>query len=306
MGSNYGDRLNFPDSELVRNEYESTKDKLDDYELEDWQTESVRRRLQRIGKEQRRIMNAKITNTKKKIVTSITRRTLNKGRKGTIPFDLYENMAIRYDKETNQPNGVRYKGTLVMIRRGGKLVRNPNATVAYPNFIRDVFAASGQPKTTSEGQISAQISEASRELAPSQESIDSVKENLMERLEEAKDEVITPASVPVQLDREPTSLSGTGVVENEVDSDHEEEMEKLKGHLNSLVANKGLSIVKAEKIFFLRNNDVISGQETREIIGSLMIRHDTKSESPEEDKFIKVGYLAKEAERFAKLPSKQK
>ena len=140
--------------------------------------------------------------------------------------------------------------------RDGNFIPNPAARVAYPNFMRDVRAASGLPKTTSEGQISSQISEASGQLAPSPETVDSVREDLSRRLEEAKDESITPGIEPPP-DEETT---------NHQEGKRGRNLEEAFG-LSTEAIRKGADPEKAWRCYDLRERNIISGDEQGEILG---------------------------------------
>ena len=151
-----------------------------------------------------------------------------------------------------------------MIRgRDGNFVQNPAARVAYPNFIRDVRAASGLPETTSEGQASSQISQASSQisqasvqLAPSPQMVDSVREDLSRRLEEAKDEAITPGREPPP-DEETTSQQ---------EGKRGRNLEEALG-LSTKAIRKGADPEKAWRCYDLRKRNIISGDEQGEILG---------------------------------------
>ena len=239
-------------------------------------------------------MQRRITHTKKKILTNLTGRVLNKGKKGTLPSDLYENITLRHDERTRQPNGIRYKNTLVMIKgRNGNFIPNPAARVAYPNFMRDVRAASGLPETTSEGQISSQISEASGQLAPSPETVDSVREDLSRRLEEAKDEVITPGEGP------PPDEGTTSQQEGKRGRNLEEAL-----GLSTEAIRKGADPEKAWRCYDLRKRNIISGDEKGEILGLFGVCNNHMSENPGEDVEKKIETLEREQKNYKEMAEK--
>ena len=79
-----------------------------------------------------------------------------------------------------------------MVKKGDQLIPNKRATVAHPNFLKALNEASALPETTTEGQVSSKISEATGELAPTLETIDSVRRDLSRELREAQNNAITP------------------------------------------------------------------------------------------------------------------
>ena len=232
------------------------------------------------------------------LTLTLTGRVLNKGKKGTLPSNLYEDITLRYDQRTRQPNGVRYRNTLVMIRgRDGNFVQNPAARVAYPNFMRDVRAASALPETTNEGQTSAQISKASGQLAPDPETIDSVRRDLARELEEAKDEAITPGVEPLPPQDEEAT--------NQQKGKRGRTLEEAKG-LSTEAIKKGADPKKAWRCYDLRKKNIISGDEQGEILGLFGVRNNNMSESPNEDVEKKIETLEKEQENYTRMVEEAK
>ena len=263
----------------------------------EWQSEDLKRRLGRLSAKGRTALKRKVTEPKKKILTNLLKGKFNKGKKGTLPYQIYEDVVLRYDRTTGQPNGLRYRGVLIMVRgENGGLRPNPNAKIAYPNFIRELNAARGLPETTGEGQASAKISDASGQLAPSPETVDSVRRDLRTELEEARDDVITPApelvgeasgevekgscitpapDPPRRTESELSLGDGKGL-----NPDEEEDIEALHRSTTRDIRDRNLDAVAGWKVYHLRKKGVISNQEAREIRGSLLIDRNTMSEDP--------------------------
>ena len=184
--------FDFPRANVVENEDLVGTPGYGDGDLDDWESEDIDQRLKRLSQKERTALKSRITYTKKKILTKLTGQVVNKNGKGTLSYKLYEDITLRYDPETKQPNGVRYNGVLVMVKRGDNLVPNKRATVALPNFLKAVREASGLPETTTRGQVSAKISEVTGELTPSPETVNSIRRDLSRKLREAQNNAITP------------------------------------------------------------------------------------------------------------------
>ena len=272
-----GTEFDVPRSDVIENEHLIGTPGFGDGDLDEWRSEEIQRRLERLGDREMTALKKRVTYTKKKILTKLTGQVLNKGKSGTLPFNLYENMTWRFDVETRQPNGVRYNGVLVMVRRGDNLVPYPRATIAYPNFMRAVREASGLPETTNEGQVFAQISEATGQLAPEPDTVDSVRRDLARELEEAQNSVVTPGE----------EQQVGAVAETEEDGFT---LEDTKRRVDVSI-QRGLDKAKAWRVYDLQKRLLIDGEEAREILGAFQLDRQTQSEDPNEDKAKKIETL---------------
>ena len=150
-----------------------------------------------------------------------------------------------------------------MVRKGNNLVPNTRATRAYPEFLKAVREASGLPETRTDGQVSAKISEVTDELAPSPDTVDSLRKDLSEELKEAQKSVITPGSE----------------VTNKVGPDFENTIRGVENAIRNGVDNR-----MAWRVYILHKKLVISGDEVREILGLFQI--DNQNKDPNPDKAI--------------------
>ena len=76
----------FPRSDMLEKEEQIGKPGFGDGDFDDWATEDIQRRIRGLSDRESTALRKRVTHTKKKILTALTGRVLNKGKK--VPYPL--------------------------------------------------------------------------------------------------------------------------------------------------------------------------------------------------------------------------
>ena len=75
----------FPRSDMLEKEQQIGTPSFGDGDFDDWAMKDIQRRIRGLSDRERTALRKRVTHTKKKILTALTGRVFNKGKKGTLP-----------------------------------------------------------------------------------------------------------------------------------------------------------------------------------------------------------------------------
>ena len=94
--------LDFPRSDVIENEDLIGTPGYGNDDFDDWEQEDVRRRLKRLSKKDREDLKKRVTYTKKRILTKLIDKKLNKGEKVPYPINFTRTLLfVTIQKQNN-------------------------------------------------------------------------------------------------------------------------------------------------------------------------------------------------------------